>query len=229
MSGTTTAWTKLKLLEQDVLEAVRHVEKLEREHRDASGRAERAKGPVLAYFEMVGAGERDADPVLERRLLDEAGAASEGIALRASRDRDGKVLSLEPVDERTEALLSGARRAVEKRRGLVAEYRRHAFGELAKELTVDARDAQARVQAAYDQLDSERDVYSAVRARWRQLMGGEGFAQVDLPVDPLREAGLGPVKVPLPVPMSLIGEKPEPSPAPVPPGPSPGAWVGENG
>jgi hypothetical protein len=228
-----TAWGKLRFLEQDVVEARRHVEKLEGEHREASGRAERARGPLAVYYEAVGAADRDADPVLERKLLDDVRAAGESIVMRPRHDRDGAVLSLEAVDTRTEALVAGARRAAAKRESLLAAYRRHAFRELAAELTAGAQEATAHLQATYEAFDQAHDVYRALRNRWMALMGWQGL-EADLPDDPLRDAAgdaaVGAIRVPLPVPISLTG-RPEATATPevMPSQPAPGLWSGEGG
>lgn len=179
---TAPATDRLEELRSAAHRASLRVRQLEAAARSSGRALAAALEPLRAYEEAVGAGERDPDEDEERRLLDAVRQAEGAVTMRPVRS-DGRVVSLEPVDERAEARLRGARRALEAAEADVSSFAAGALDRLVEERLEQSRavgreyvEAAARLRAADDAWGAER-AYFATIAR---LAGREG----ELPTAP---------------------------------------------
>jgi hypothetical protein len=106
------------------------VRELEAEQLGARRAVDRELAPLTAYFEGVAAGERQPDAAEEARLRDAVTRAQADVVLRPS-TAHGRLLGMEPVNVRVEALLAGARRAAEQARADLARFAADEFDALA--------------------------------------------------------------------------------------------------
>lgn len=197
---------RLEELEHAVRQAEQRVAELTAERGRASRSLDRAMGPLRDYHEAVGAGEREPDADQERELVAAVRAAGEAISFEPVHT-EGRLISLQPVDERVAAQLRGAERKLVERRGELEQFRRRTFAALAEELAPIAQAAQRSLQVAWDEADRASGVWTAVVRRWQPLLEAGGLSVEDLPGHPF--AGLNleiDQGVPLPMPRSLWPE-----------------------
>lgn len=195
-AATTTAWAQLEALRAQVRDAEAHLAELETEARDVVARYRGLRAAHLAELEDVEAGRRKRDEEAERELLAELDELERRLTMKPN-----QMGGVDPVDERLEARIAGARAALDGRRDAVAAFMRRGFGDLAFELTAEAREAAERVNAALPELLEAEAGYRRIRARWRPLLEANGLP-FTLPANPLRgfadEVGPGGVAIPVP-------------------------------
>lgn len=166
--------------EPRVRDAEARVADLEGEQRRASRALDRAKAPLAAYWQQVGAGDRDPDGVEEARLIAAVRDTEAVVTLRPT--SDGR---LEVLDDRVEAMLAGARQALDQLKADVEQLVVERIDDLAGGLTAEALTAHERLQAALEQAVTAREPYARVRQGWRELYALAGMP-CTLPADPLR-------------------------------------------
>lgn len=202
-----TLWGTLGLLDEQARRARQRVEGLEVEQHKAAGAIERATGPLRDYYEAVSAGERAPDHELEDQLRATAREAQDRLSMRSTQPAAG-VAAMYMVDDRVEAELAGARRALEQAERQLDQFLSREMDGLAAELwpsTVAARDAFDARWAALR--GAERDWLDVLRL-WERLRPVAGVPVEEVPASPLRgvsraiEDG-----VPLPMPPSLTPEE----------------------
>lgn len=202
---TTSALAQLEELRRKVPEAEQRVAALERERTIAARALDRAMGPLRDYWEQVGAGDRDPDPDVEARLTAELREARSTLTLRPGSNIGGGLV-LEAVDERTEAQLAGARRAVEERQADVERFMRDHRDELVAELAGEAAKVRERYEAARRELLDCEQARKALGREWLPLMRLLGIPSDDLPPSPLAtDLDTQPVELPVPRSLAPVG------------------------
>ena len=162
-SSTTTATEELEGLRAAVHEAQRRVTEAEAAALQGRRRLERARGPLLAYFEQLGAGEIEADPEEERGLRAAVTEAQSHVSTRPVLV-DGATVDFTPVDDEAEARLEGARRALEDRQNELYAYAGENVGAL-----LDARVPNSLAVAA--RLREALEALVAVDGEWSREIG----------------------------------------------------------
>jgi hypothetical protein len=155
-----------RLAELEATVARRREAAREREAVAAQARraGEREQAALNGYYEAVAAGEREADDGEHARLLDAAQRARASIAVRHRHGRNGEFLGVELVDERAEAELRGARRALEAAERELANFAVANRDRLHAELLPLSRDAADAHAAAVDALMAADGLVTARRS-----------------------------------------------------------------
>jgi hypothetical protein len=169
-----------------VAKAERAITRLEAEQSRASGAVDRALEPLRAYHEAVGAGERDADPVIERQLTEKAQEEQSALTMRPAVGSHGSRLVMDAVDERVESQLQGARRALERERrqldAFIVRRRADLIAEL-PEMALAARDVVDEKRRAYL---AAVDEWKSVAVLWHPLIAAWHISKDDLTTNPLQ-------------------------------------------
>jgi len=199
-----TGHAELEAFRTRVAEARQRVDKLEGERRKVRFAVQREQSALAAYDEAVEAGERDADPEVEAKLVaavrDAASDVTDKPIVRGSR-----IVEEEVVDPRLEARFHGAMRALDEREREVAAFIGERFDDLAQELAADGQKAREHFEAAWREVRKADDEWSGVLRKWQPLLEAGGIEPSDLPTHPLHGLGVGPdAGVPLPMPRSLV-------------------------
>ena len=209
-SATSSATQRLAELQAAVGEAERRLQRIEGERRRVTGELARATAPLAAYYEEVGAGEREPDPALEERLSAEVRDSRATATLRLNRapTDPSHVTGADWVDERIEAKLAGAQRALTERREELAAFLRD-NGELVGEWMIEAADVREDCAERWRELEAALRRWQSIAVRWGPFLEANGIDRAEMPVHPL--AGLdrdpGRAGVPLPAPASLIPDE----------------------
>jgi len=170
-SSTTTATEQLEQHRAAVHEAQRRVTEAEAAALQGRRRLERARGPLLAYFEQLGAGEIEADPEEERRLRAAVAEAQSHVSTRPVL-ADGRTVDFTPVDDEAEARLEGARRALEDRRSELYVFAGERLGDLLAERVPGSLAVAARLREALEALVAADGAWS------REIAGYRGLASL---------------------------------------------------
>jgi len=167
-SSATTATEQLEGLRAAVHEAQRRVTEAEAAALQGRRRLERARGPLLAYFEQLGAGEIEADPEEERRLRAAVTEAQSHVSTRPVL-ADGRTVDFTPVDDEAEARLEGARRALEDRQNELYAYAGENVGELLDARVPNSLAVAARLREALEALVAADGEWSREIGHYRGL------------------------------------------------------------
>ena len=167
----SSATEELEGLRGEVHEAQRRVTEAEAAALQGRRRLERARGPLLGYFEQLGAGEIEADPEEERRLRAAVTEAQQHVSTRPVLV-DGATVDFTPVDDEAEARLEGARRALEDRRNELRSFAAERLGALLAERVPGSLAVAERLRTALEAL-------VAADASWsREIAGYRGLASL---------------------------------------------------
>ena len=218
MSSATTAerpaTARLAQFQAAVKEAEDRVREVETERRRAMGELRKVEAPLRAYWEEVGAGEREPDPALEAKLAADVRDARSTAVMRptVAANNSAQVTGVEMVDQAIEAKLAGAMRALgERRRELTAFLTRNR--ELVSEWTVEAERVRATCQERWSALSEALRDWQSLTVRWGPFCEANGIGRGELPPHPLVGLDRDPGRhgIELPMPRSLI---PDPDPEP---------------
>jgi len=132
-------------------------------------RLERVKGPLVDYFTELGAGEREADPELERELRAAVREAEGSVSTRPVL-ADGRTVDFTPVDDAAEALAEGARRALEDRRNELYAYASENVGALLAERVPASLEVAERLREALEALVAADGAWSREIGVYRGLL-----------------------------------------------------------
>ena len=181
-SSTTTATEQLEQHRAAVHEAQRRVTEAEAAALQGRRRLERARGPLLAYFEQLGAGEIEADPEEERRLRAAVAEAQSHVSTRPVL-ADGRTVDFTPVDDEAEALLEGARRALEDRHNELRSFAAERLGDLLGERADGSLEVAARLREALGALLAADRAWSTEVGHYRGLasLAGRDELGAELP------------------------------------------------
>lgn len=201
---------RLAELEAAVEEARDRVRSIEVEQRQSNRKLKQASEPLHAYSREVGAGERDPDPELEAKLTAELGQVRSTATLRVGRGTYKPTdVSAVWVDERLEAKLNGARRALEDRERELAEYLR-GNTELVSEWIAEAAEVRDACEARWGEVRAEFRAWQAMLGRWGPFLAANGIDPSELPAHPLRGIERDPSRgIALPAPESLLPDRGE--------------------
>jgi hypothetical protein len=145
-------------------------------------RLERARGPLLGYFEQLGAGEIEADPEEERRLRAAVTEAQQHVSTRPVLV-DGATVDFTPVDDEAEARLEGARRALEDRRNELRSFAAERLGDLLAERVPISLEVAERLRTALAHLLAADRSWSVEVGHYRGLasLAGRDELAAELP------------------------------------------------
>ncbi len=200
------ASVRLAELQAAVEEAKARVRSIEGERSRAGRELARASAPLRSYYEEVGAGEREADEGLEAQLAADVGKLRSTATLRLSRAATdpAQVSGADWVDERIEAKLAGAGRALEEREHELTEYLRD-NRELVAEWIAEGDEIREVCEARWAEVQAELRRWQSMVGRWGPFLAANGIEPSELPAHPLkgieRDPGRG---IPLPAPQSLL-------------------------
>ena len=204
-----SATQRLEELQAAVAEAEGRLYAIERERRRVAAELARATAPLTAYFEEIGAGEREPDPALEEKLAADVRDARATATMRISRSATdpAKITGADWVDERIEAKFAGAQRALEERREELTAFLNY-NRELAAEWVAEGIEVREECEARWRELDSALRRWQSVAVRWGPFLEASGIDRSEMPAHPLagidRDPGRG---FPLPAPASLIPDE----------------------
>jgi hypothetical protein len=197
---------RLADLDGEVRQARRRLHELEVERTASARRLEAARAPLDAYYEAVGAGERQPDADEEARLVAALRDVSATVRLEVAGHPHTGSPALVAIDDRAERLVTGAQRAVRAAEDAVLTFQRVERTGLAAELTARAEAARAAQEAAVPALAAAVADDQKVRAGWRRLLTANGQTDT-VPRSPLRgwddELAAAGGRIPLAVPDEL--------------------------
>jgi hypothetical protein len=202
------AGERLAELQAAVTEAKERLREIEGERARMGRELARASAPLQAYYEELGAGEREADEELEAKLAADVREARSGATLRLNKapTDPAKVTGGDWVDERVEAKLAGARRALEDREAKLSEFLR-GNRELVAEWIAEAAEVRDACEARWEEVRIEFRRWQEVLGRWGRFNEVNGIAPSELPPHPLRGIEHDPSRgIALPAPASLLPE-----------------------
>lgn len=209
---TKGASARLAELRAAVEQAEARVREVEAERRRTMAELARAEAPLRDYWEEVGAGERDPDPGLERKLaaaVRDARATAVTVPIRSSTDPN-RIIAVETHDQAIEAKLAGARRALEERRRELREYL-SGNGELVAEWIAEAAEVRAACEERWAPLAEALRDWQRLAVRWGPFLEANGIDRGEIPAHPLAGLERDPARhgFALPAPESLL---PDPEP-----------------
>lgn len=179
------ALERLEELRTKVRDAEQRVQEVELERSKARRSVDRVKGPLLSYYQELGAGKREADAKLEQDLLAKVREAEGRVTMRPVWRGGTAVVGLEPVDELVEAKLAGAKEAQVEAEGAVANFISSHRHELVEELTPRAEAARDRLLEAIDALAAAEGAWMAERRTWGAFIERWGVSPAELPRSPI--------------------------------------------
>ena len=165
----STATEQLEERRAAVGAAERRLQEAEAAALQGRRRLERVKGPLVDYFTELGAGEREADPELERELRAAVREAEGSVSTRPVL-ADGRTVDFTPVDDAAEALAEGARRALEDRRNELYAYASENVGALLAERVPSGLEVAARLREALEALVAADASWSREIGAYRGLL-----------------------------------------------------------
>jgi hypothetical protein len=184
-----SAIERLGQLREDVEAAKGRVRELEARRLSVQRSVERAKAPLRDYHEQLGAGEREPDPKLERKLLKAVTDAESRVTTRPIFSQ-GQMQGIQVVDERLEAELAGASRALDEREAAVEEFARSRLAEIAAERLPRSRIVGERYRAAVEALIAADGAWIDEEGWWMTLGSAAGaFGPDEIPARPLELPG----------------------------------------
>lgn len=211
MLGPASA--RLAELQAAVAEARDRLSSIEAERRRTNREIARAAAPLREYFEEVGAGERESDPELEARLAAEVGEARSTAVLKFSRAATdpAQVSGADWIDERVEAKLAGAMRALEEREADLTEYMTD-NGELVAEWVAAAAATREECELRWSEIRDALRRWQEIIGLWGPFLQPNGIAPAELPPHPLTGIERDPARgIALPVPRSLLPAEERPA------------------
>jgi hypothetical protein len=165
-----SALEELDRLRADVDAARAAVELARQVARRAEADLAAAKAPLLAYWDEVGAGEREPDPDLEGRLRAEVDRAGTLVETRFVAGAEGRSRT-DLVDVRGEAIVGGAQRRLEQAEARLRAFAASSFGELADERAAHSLAVAARTAEAVERARAAEAEWLATRCRRRPPRG----------------------------------------------------------
>jgi hypothetical protein len=188
---TTAAKTqteRLAELRQAVVAAEVRVAELERRAQEAPRAYERALAELRSVQEAIGRGDREDDRKAEAELERAVATAREGLDFRpiegpAISEGTRAIVGEQAFDPRAEALLAGAREALDERRAAVEAFQVGNY-ELAEEWIAEGSEATKAAQETWDRLQEQLKGWSEIRNRWPAFMEVNGKGSRTLPADP---------------------------------------------
>lgn len=203
---TNPASARLAELQGAVEEAKERLRSIEGERSRMGRELARASVPLRAYYEEVGAGERDPDEALEAQLAADVRRLRSTATLRLNKAAmdEAKVTGGDWVDERIEAKLAGAKRALEDREHELTEFLR-GNRELVAEWVAEAAEVRDVCEARWEEVRAEFRRWQSMVGRWGPFLAANGIEPSELPPHPLTGIERDPSRgVPLPAPQSLV-------------------------
>jgi hypothetical protein len=181
-----SALEELDRLRADVDAARAAVELARQVARRAEADLAAAKAPLLAYWDEVGAGEREPDPDLEGRLRAEVDRAGTLVETRFVAGAEGRSRT-DLVDVRGEAIVGGAQRRLEQAEARLRAFAASSFGELADERAAHSLAVAARTAEAVERARAAEAEWLADRQWWSRLIATAGRPELAtrLPHSPL--------------------------------------------
>lgn len=209
--ATSSLMDRLAELHDTVAAAEQRLADAEADLRTRSRRADRLQAELAEYAEQVGAGEREPDAALERKLrgrLQDAAATSRTEPIIDG----GRVIALRFIDVEGEARVTGARRARDKAVAEHAAFLQAHLPELAVERHPGDHAAADQLARALEALATAEAAWDARRRFWGHALTLAGRPDLagELPDSPTR--GMAPAvqrHAPLPIPAALTPDTEE--------------------
>lgn len=156
---TSEVTEQLAQLQKRAQEAREKVAEHEAASRRAARELERTLGALEEYLTTEVAAGRDPDPEVEQQLTEQVERARSTVSFQVQTAADAnseggrtRVIGVDPVDRRAEALLRGARIAAEEAEQAATEFERQNAGALLAERMVEIVAARDRLAAALVEL-----------------------------------------------------------------------------
>ena len=182
--------------------------RLEGEQRASRRVPERARTDLAAYFEEVGAQEREPDAEEERRLREAARSADERFEVRPVMAQ-GRIAGFENVDPALEGAQAGAKRAKDRAGEEVRRFASEHLDDLAAERMRESEAVARRAHEALRDAESAAIAWRSESAEWAVVLREAGREDLldELPEDPFRDLPRPGVEPPSPAPAALLGDR----------------------